>query len=129
MTRLVLLISLGLLLASPPAARAEDKREVLTLAHPITEPAGQDDAAAILKRNKKMRIRIEVHTDSSGSSSYNRKVSQARAEAIARALIKRGIKGKRLEPKGYGEDRPIADNKTAAGRAKNRRVELVVIDR
>ncbi len=88
-----------------------------------------DAAAKILKRNKKMRLRIEVHTDSRGSSRYNRRLSQARASAIAKYLVGKGIKAKRLVPKGFGEDAPIADNRTAAGRARNRRIELVILDR
>ncbi len=88
-----------------------------------------DATAKILKSNKKMRLQIEVHSDSRGSSSYNRRLSQARAGAIAKYLAGKGVKAKRLVPKGFGEDAPIADNRTAAGRAKNRRIELVILDR
>ena len=88
-----------------------------------------DATAKILKRKKKMRLRIEVHSDSRGSSAYNRRLSQERANAIARYLAGKGVKAKRLAPKGFGEDAPISDNRTAAGRAKNRRIELVIIDR
>jgi len=88
-----------------------------------------DETAKILRGDKKMRLQIEVHSDSQGSSSYNRRLSQERANAIAKYLAGKGVKAKRLVPKGFGEDQPIADNRTAAGRAKNRRVELVILDR
>lgn len=88
-----------------------------------------DAAAKILERNEKMRLQIEVHTDSRGSSRYNRRLSQARAAAIAEYLAGKGVKAKRLVAKGFGEDAPIADNRTAAGRAKNRRIELVILGR
>lgn len=87
-----------------------------------------DAAAKILERNKKMRLQIEVHTDSRGSSRYNRLLSQKRADAIHKYLVSKGVKAKRLVSKGFGEDAPVADNRTAAGRAKNRRIELVILD-
>jgi outer membrane protein OmpA-like peptidoglycan-associated protein len=76
------------------------------------------------------KVRVEGHTDSRGSDEYNRRLSAARAEAVVRHLIdKNGIDPARLEPVGVGEESPIADNRTSAGRAANRRVELVIVEK
>ncbi len=77
-----------------------------------------------LQRNPKLRLRIEGHTSKDGGRIKNLKLSRRRALAIRRWLIKQGIHGSRLSAYGFGEDRPIAPNNTAAGRKKNRRVEL-----
>jgi len=66
-------------------------------------------------------LRIEVHSDAQGADSYNQMMSEKRALAVARALVGRGVDCKRLLPVGFGESKPIADNTTAEGRAKNRR--------
>ncbi len=68
-------------------------------------------------------VTIEGHTDSSGAAAYNRSLSQRRAEAVAEVLSERfGIDASRISPLGYGEENPVADNATAAGRQANRRV-------
>lgn len=70
---------------------------------------------------------VEGHTDARGSDKYNMKLSQARAESVKNYMVdKFGIAASRLTAKGYGESRPIADNKTQAGMQKNRRVDVVV---
>ena len=71
-------------------------------------------------------IKITGHTDSSGAAEYNQKLSVKRAEAVREYLISLGGDASKMEVAGMGEDKPIADNKTAAGRAKNRRVEVEV---
>lgn len=71
-------------------------------------------------------IKITGHTDSSGAAEYNQKLSVKRAEAVRAYLISLGGDASKMEVSGMGEDKPIADNKTAAGRAKNRRVEVEV---
>ncbi len=76
----------------------------------------------------KVRLEIQGHTDSQGAAEYNRRLSQKRAESVRNYLIQKGINPERLIATGYGEEHPIADNATAAGRAKNRRVELNRID-
>jgi OmpA-OmpF porin, OOP family len=79
--------------------------------------------AKFLKKNTGASAEIEGHTDNVGGAEYNRGLSQRRAAAVRQALIERfGVDGERLTAKGYGPDRPIADNGTAAGRAQNRRV-------
>lgn len=70
---------------------------------------------------------IEGHTDSDGSDSYNLKLSQSRADAVMNYMIEKfGIDASRLRAVGYGESRPIADNSTAEGKARNRRVDVVI---
>jgi len=74
------------------------------------------------------KIAIEGHTDSIGTDEYNQKLSQRRVDSVKDYIIdKFGIDGKRLRSEGFGETRPIADNKTAEGRQRNRRVESVLI--
>ena len=67
---------------------------------------------------------IGGHTDSDGEDAYNMTLSQKRTESVKKYLIGKGIMDARLTATGYGETVPIADNKTASGKAKNRRVEL-----
>jgi len=74
-------------------------------------------------------IVIEGHTDNVGSAATNKKLSEQRANAVMQYLIERGIDKKRLKSVGYGLEKPVADNKTEEGRAKNRRVELVIQDK
>ncbi len=72
-------------------------------------------------------VMIEGHTDSEGSDNLNQVLSQKRAEAVRDALVQDGVDAKRLTAVGLGEGRPIADNATRDGRARNRRVEIVVL--
>ena len=83
-------------------------------------------AAGILSRNPTLVITVEGHTDSLGSDATNMALSMARAEAAANWLIAAGIQPERIFAVGRGESSPIADNTTAAGRAKNRRVEFIL---
>ena len=69
-------------------------------------------------------IRIEGHTDGLGRAAFNQNLSETRAAAVRDALIARGIPAERLRSLGYGAARPVADNRTAAGRARNRRIEF-----
>ena len=70
---------------------------------------------------------MEGHTDNRGSAAYNHDLSRRRAASVMRALVQRGIAADRLVAEGYGFDRPVADNRTALGRAKNRRVEFTIL--
>ena len=70
---------------------------------------------------------MEGHTDSAGPDEYNMKLSQQRAESVTNYLIAQGIAAERFTTKWYGEAQPKADNSTAEGKSKNRRVELGII--
>lgn len=77
-------------------------------------------------------INLEViiavgHTDSVGSDAYNQKLSVKRSDAVKAYLVSKGIEKNRVYTEGKGEKQPVADNKTAAGRSKNRRVEIEVV--
>ncbi len=85
-----------------------------------------DELARVASECPEARIRIEGHTDSRGGERMNLKLSQARAESVVRYLIGKGIAASRLAAVGYGESRPVADNGTAAGQARNRRIEFNV---
>lgn len=87
-----------------------------------------DDVIELLESEPDKSIRIEGHTDSSGSSELNLRLSERRAEAVRDALIERGIDPGRLNAVGMGEDFPIATNETAQGRARNRRVDVIVLN-
>ena len=67
------------------------------------------------------------HTDSVGSDAYNQKLSVKRADSVKAYLVSKGIEKNRVYTEGKGEKQPVADNKTAAGRSKNRRVEIEVV--
>lgn len=81
-----------------------------------------------LKANPEVRVEVAGHTDSTGTAAVNDQLSKARADSVRDYLASRGAAASRMETKGYGSSRPIADNGTAAGRAQNRRVELKRID-
>ncbi len=87
-----------------------------------------DRVAEALLAWPEVRAEVGGHTDSSGSEAYNQRLSERRAQAVREYLISRGIPADRLTARGYGESRPIADNGTESGRAKNRRVELRRMD-
>jgi outer membrane protein OmpA-like peptidoglycan-associated protein len=84
------------------------------------------DAARTLKDHSSVRVSVDGYTDSIGSDAYNQALSERRARTVATHLEEEGISRSRMTVKGYGESRPIADNSTEAGRAKNRRVEIIV---
>jgi OOP family OmpA-OmpF porin len=96
----------------------------------VIKPDGRsklDDLA-----NKMRSINLEVviaigHADSVGSDAYNQALSVRRAEAVKAYLVSKGLEGNRVYTEGKGEKQPVADNKTADGRAKNRRTEIEVI--
>ena len=73
---------------------------------------------------KDAQLDISGHTDSIGTNSYNQKLSERRAESVRAHLVKKGVAPSRIIAKGYGEEKPVADNKTKEGRAQNRRVEI-----
>lgn len=80
-----------------------------------------------LRGEPNLRAEIAGHTDSSGADDYNLNLSQRRAESVQQFLVSQGIDRSRLQARGYGESRPVADNNTADGRERNRRVEFNVL--
>lgn len=87
-----------------------------------------DEVYDTLMAAPSIKVWVDGHTDSKGSHRYNKKLSQKRVESVAKYLRDKGIAAERLEPRGFGEEQPIADNKTADGRAENRRVEFNLKD-
>jgi outer membrane protein OmpA-like peptidoglycan-associated protein len=89
-------------------------------------PVKIESISTLLKQYPTAKFSIEGHTDSDGSDAFNQKLSQERADVVKNALIERGMKAENLSAVGYGESKPVASNKTAAGKAKNRRTEVVL---
>jgi OmpA-OmpF porin, OOP family len=83
-----------------------------------------NQVAAIIKQDANLKLDIEGHTDNKGKEEKNQQLSDKRAAAVLAFLSKKGIQAERLKSAGYGSTKPVADNKTLAGRTKNRRVEL-----
>ncbi len=86
-----------------------------------------NSAAKVLEKFPALRVRIEGHTDSQGSDESNQTLSQARAESVKAYFEGRGLDLARFDAVGYGETKPVADNGTKAGRAKNRRIEFTIV--
>ena len=86
-----------------------------------------DKIAEIMQNRNSHELRIHGHTDSAGSSSYNQTLSEARAKACYAYLLTKGVSASRMSYAGFGESQPVADNATAEGQRKNRRVEFIVI--
>ncbi|NGX15299.1 OmpA family protein [Wenzhouxiangella sp. XN24] len=107
--------------------------EGVTFAFNSSEITGDDrgilnEAVSILERYPDVRVEIAGHTDSVGNATYNMNLSERRAQSVVDFLVDRGIDRDRMTARGYGQNEPIADNATEAGRAMNRRVELRIIE-
>jgi outer membrane protein OmpA-like peptidoglycan-associated protein len=89
----------------------------------------EEMADVIQKKPELTKIEIQGHTDNTGSPVYNQRLSQQRADAVRAALVKLGVDGGRLDAKGYGQDKPLAPNVSAANRARNRRVQIMIIEK
>lgn len=87
-----------------------------------------DNVAVTLQQYPNVRVSIEAHTDNQGDANANLQLSKRRAIAVARYLVNKGIRGGRLQPRAFGESRPIASNATPGERAQNRRVEFQVVN-
>jgi len=88
-----------------------------------------DEIAAVIVNNPQLKkIRIEGHTDSDGSDIYNLKLSQARAESVLDGLIQRGVAMDHLSAVGFGEQQPVVDNNSDENKARNRRVEFIIVE-
>lgn len=84
------------------------------------------EIANVLHQSPNRRVSIEGHTDSVGSEAYNLRLSRDRADSVASALVREGTESRRISTHGYGKSRPIASNDSERGRARNRRVEVVI---
>jgi outer membrane protein OmpA-like peptidoglycan-associated protein len=93
-----------------------------------TSYASLNELSELLKKKPNFKLLIDGHTDNVGGASYNMKLSQARANSVKNYLVEKGIDASRITAKGYGMTKPIASNKTAAGRQKNRRVEFTIVE-
>jgi OOP family OmpA-OmpF porin len=88
-----------------------------------------DLISEVIRKNDKLKVIILAHTDSIGTEEYNEDLSERRARSVKTALAKRGVPPPSMRFKGFGFSRPVADNSTDEGRAKNRRVEFRVTGR
>ena len=86
-----------------------------------------NDAVKVMQEYPSLRIQIDGHTDDRGNDEKNQKLSEARAASVKAYLVSKGIEESRLSTAGYGESKPIEDNKTAKGRAANRRIEFSIL--
>jgi len=89
--------------------------------------AALEELAAALAQEAKVKVLIEGHTDSTNTDAFNLDLSQRRAKSVLAWLTQHGVDAARLDAKGFGKTRPVADNATAQGRALNRRVEVSVV--
>lgn len=128
----------------PPPAPAPPPPPVATVASKVTfaadaffdfnksvvKPEGKAKLDDLVGKIKDISLEVIIavgHTDSVGGDAYNQKLSVARSEAVKAYLVSKGIEKNRVYTEGKGETQPVADNKTAEGRAKNRRVEIEVV--
>lgn len=97
----------------------------------VLKPAGKkeiDKLVAKMKEYPEIRlIRVTGYTDSIGTAAYNLKLSKRRADAVKNYMVEQGVEPGRIETRGMGKQDPVASNKTAVGRAKNRRVEIEIV--
>ena len=124
--------------AKPPAAPPKPVVEKVTLKgdtlfdfdKSVVKPEGKVVLDRLAAQSKEMNLEVIVavgHADSVGTDAYNQKLSERRAAAVKAYLVSKGIAANRIHTEGKGEAQPVADNKTADGRAKNRRVEVEVV--
>jgi OOP family OmpA-OmpF porin len=96
----------------------------------VLKPEGKSKLDGLVGQIKGITLEVVIavgHTDSVGSDAYNQKLSLRRAEAVKAYMVSKGIEANRVYTEGKGKKQPVADNKTADGRAKNRRVEIEVV--
>ena len=118
-----------------PEIKAEIKKRIELAAKQIYFASGNaklltssnkslNEVAAILKSDENIKIDINGHTDNTGNPATNQSLSENRAKSVYDYLVSKGVEAARLKSNGFGQNQPIAENKTLAGRQKNRRVEL-----
>ena len=123
---------------APQAAKPKPVAEKITFAadvlfdfdKSVIKPDGKSKLDDLANKMKGINLEVVIaigHADSVGSDAYNQALSVRRAEAVKAYFVSRGIEGNRVYTEGKGEKQPVADNKTADGRAKNRRTEIEVI--
>ena len=96
----------------------------------VLKPEAKEKLDDLVTKTKDINLEVIIavgHTDSVGSDAYNQKLSVRRAESIKTYLTAKGVEANRVYTEGKGKKQPVADNKTAEGRAKNRRVEIEVV--
>jgi OOP family OmpA-OmpF porin len=96
----------------------------------VLKPEGRAKLDDLVSKIRDVNLEVIIavgHTDWIGSNAYNQRLSVRRAEAVKAYLVSRGIEKNRVYTEGKGKTQPIADNRTAAGRARNRRVEIEVV--
>lgn len=114
----------GMIVISQEIFFGKNKDVIKKKSYPVLRSVADTlQAMALIKK-----VAIEGHSDNKGSRDKNIELSDRRAQAVRRWLVEHGISGDRLTAKGYGPDRPIADNASKEGRAKNRRVEFRIVD-
>lgn len=111
-------------ITTPPVFFASGKDVILKKSFPTLEMV-----ASIFKANAWVKkVRVEGHTDDRGNDNFNMELSERRAASVRNFLLAHGVEPERLESHGYGETQPVDSNKTSKGRAKNRRVDFVILD-
>ena len=96
----------------------------------MLKPEGRAKLDDLVSKMSGLNLEVIIavgHTDSVGADAYNQKLSIRRSEAVKAYLVSKGVEKNRVYTEGKGEKQPVADNKTAEGRAKNRRVEIEVV--
>ena len=86
-----------------------------------------DEVVSLMNQYTDVSVSVDGYADSQGNDAYNLKLSEKRADYVMNYLVKKGIAKERLVKNAFGEANPVGDNKTAAGRAENRRVEIKTI--
>jgi OOP family OmpA-OmpF porin len=125
----------------PPPPKVEVKEDKIDLGETVQF---ETDSSNLVEKSKSLldevatqlsshseisKVQIEGHTDSTAGKKHNQKLSEQRAASVKAYLVGKGIDAKRLSTKGFGEDKPVADNKTEEGRFQNRRVDFVILKR
>jgi outer membrane protein OmpA-like peptidoglycan-associated protein len=96
---------------------------------PASQPVIQELAAVLQQHSEVTSVEIQGHTDETGSPAFDKRISLERAQSVRSALVTLGIDGNRLTTTGFGSEKPLAPNTTDANRAKNRRVQLMILSK